>query len=487
MNAHIATAAYLFGIMVLFWLDRDRSVRTSKALWIPVIWLVITASRPLSVWLQTGPTVAQAQQYIEGSPLDAFVYTVLSAVGTAVLFKRGQRVRALLQQNVPVLLFFFYCLLSILWSDYPFVTLKHWIKGVSDVVMVLVVLTDFEPEAAFKRALTRVGFLVLPLSVLFIKYYPDLGRSYNPWNWIAMYCGVTTTKNELGMICLVFGLVSLWCFLEAFDKKGSERTRRLIAHGTILGMVGWLFWMANSVTSQSCFILAGGLIVATKLFRLARKPAVVHFLVAMSVALALFALFFDSGGGLVESLGRDSSLTGRTDIWHAVLSVVQNPLIGTGYESFWLGDRLQKVWLTIPGIQEAHDGYLEIYLNLGWVGVALLIGIIIAGYRKVMKLFRNDPDAGRIRLAFFVVGVIYNFTEAGFRMMSITWILFLMATMNSTYAVAPELTVRKGSGRVANKAEKWKLQPDEALVAGRQRQLTPSNLSHRKNIGTVTS
>ena len=77
---------------------------------------------------------------------------------------------------VPILIFFPYCALSILWADYPLVAFKHWNKGIGDLVMVLVVLTDPEPAAAFKRLLSRLGFVLLPLSILFIKYYPSIGR-----------------------------------------------------------------------------------------------------------------------------------------------------------------------------------------------------------------------------------------------------------------------------------------------------------------------
>ena len=89
-----------------------------------------------------------------------------------------------------------------------------------------------------------------------------------------------------------------------------------------------------------------------------------------TVALPLFALFFDTGGGAVEALGRNSTLTGRTEIWKLVLGMANNPIFGAGYESFWLGERLQKLWhyYWFP-INEAHNGYIEIYLNLGWIGV----------------------------------------------------------------------------------------------------------------------
>ena len=75
--------------------------------------------------------------------------------------------------NAPILLFFSYCAVSILWSDYPDVALRRWIKALGDLVMVMIILTDPEPLAALKRFLARTGFLLVPVSVLLIKYYPD--------------------------------------------------------------------------------------------------------------------------------------------------------------------------------------------------------------------------------------------------------------------------------------------------------------------------
>jgi O-antigen ligase len=239
------------------------------------------------------------------------------------------------------------------------------------------------------------------------------------------------------MTCLVCGLGSLWSFVNAYEeRKMPNRIRHLIAHGVILASAVWLFFTADSMTSLSCFSMAGAVMVMTTQRWVAKRTKIVHVLVAGVVALALCALFVDSGGTMVQSLGRNSSLTGRTAIWQAVLSLHTNPLIGTGFESFWLGYRLERVWdMTEKGIQEAHDGYLEVYINLGWIGVILLAGLIVTGYRNAIAIFRQDPHAGRIRVAFVTAVVIYSLTEAGFRMMSPVWIAFLLGIT----AVPPSL------------------------------------------------
>ena len=428
MNQKTATIAYIAAIIGLFWLDRDAKTRISKALWIPVIWLLIVGSRPVSMWFQSGPTISQTEQYTEGSPIDATVFGILILAGAIVLSLRARQLVILLRANVPLLLFFSYCAISVVWSDYSFVSCKRLIKAIGDVVMILIILTDRNPSAATKRFFSRAAFVLLPLSVLFIKYYPDLGRSYNPWTWIPMYCGVTTFKNLLGMTCLVCGLGSLWSFAGAYrERTMPNRIRHIVAHGIIILITIWLLLTANSMTSLSSFAMAGTLIVLTSQRRSEARIRITHILVGGCLAVSLCGLFVNPQT-MLSALGRDSTLTGRTAIWHAVLSLHTNALIGTGFESFWMGSRMEQVWqMTENGIQEAHNGYLEIYLNLGLVGVVLLANVIIFGYRNALAVFRSDPHAGRVRLAFFTAGTIYSLSEAGFRMMSPIWIAFLLA------------------------------------------------------------
>jgi len=439
----IATLIFIVGIVGLFALDRGReAAEPSKALWIPVSWLFLVSSRPVSQWLGLTSTVSRADIYLEGSPVDRAVFMLLLALGLVVILRRWKHVAPLLRASWPILLFFVYAGFSILWSGFPFVTFKHWTKGIGDMVMVLVVLTDPDPVGAIKGLLSRLGFVLVPLSILFIKYYPNLGRSYNPWSWTYLYCGVATTKNMLGMACLILGLGSLWRFLGAYQDRGNaRRSQWLVAHGAIVTMVLWLLWRCNSVTSVSCFLMAGALMIFVSWRSFTLKSSTIHCLVAAMLGLALYATILNPGVGLVQDLGRDPTLTGRTDLWQLVLSLNNSRWVGSGYESFWLGKRLQQVWNAFPGIQEAHNGYLEIFLNLGWIGVGLLTVIIAKGYRTVITALRMGQNTASLRLAYFVAAVVYSLTEAGFRMMAPIWIMFLLTTTDTAEVNAWERSV----------------------------------------------
>src|SRR5579863_2147821 len=103
MMTQIATVVYITGIVGLFWLDRDRTLRPSKALWIPIFWLMIVGSRPLSVWLHLAPSNPK-DVILEGSPIDAFLFMALVATGVLILFRRRKRVGSVLRTNWPIVL-----------------------------------------------------------------------------------------------------------------------------------------------------------------------------------------------------------------------------------------------------------------------------------------------------------------------------------------------------------------------------------------------
>ena len=437
-------------IALLFRLNRDKEVRTSKAIWIPTLWLFIASTRSVGEWLHFDPG-AQSNRYLDGNPLDRAILSALLGLALLVLISRGRQVAVLLRTNLPILLFFLYCGISIVWSDYPDVSFKRWFRAVGDFAMILVLLTDPDWFAAVRRLLSRIAFVVMPVSILFIRYIPELGRTYSRGG-AAAWTGVATDKNALGMICLIFGLSAVYRFLQLRKERGENGDRKkgqVIAQGMLMVMTVYLLWMANSATSLACFLLAGGVMVLTQLVPWARKPTNLNFMVAAAVFVPMSAMFLGIGSSLVGTLGRDTTFTGRTAIWQAALGLVTNPILGAGYESFWLGPRLLAVESQIAqGVNQAHNGYIEIYLNLGWVGVALLGLLLVTGYRRIAPAVISQTQMGSLRMAFFVVAVAYDFSEFGFKMMHPVWLTFLLAT-----SITPAILVREAQESEARSPE----------------------------------
>jgi exopolysaccharide production protein ExoQ len=283
---------------------------------------------------------------------------------------------------------------------------------------------------------------LFPTSVLFIRYYGDLGRGYTS-DGLPMNFGVTTNKNALGLIVLVVSLVVLWNVRSLLIHKDEpNRGRHLLAQGTLLAFGLALFWMADCSTGKACFILGGLLIIALNLRAIRRRPARVHALCLAVLLAAAVALLLGGQGDVASALGRQSNLSGRTEIWAAVIPAVPNSIVGAGFESFWISPNvriLQRKLLAsgwypplVEDLNEAHDGYIEIYLTLGWIGLCLIAFVLIGGYRRAYKVFQRDPELGSLFLAYIATGVFYNITEAGFRMLNPSWIFLLVAIVSAS-------------------------------------------------------
>jgi exopolysaccharide production protein ExoQ len=450
MNPSVASLLCICGIAGLFYLDRDSLVRISKALWLPVIYLWIIGSRPMSQWLGITPPAGTNVQ-LDGSPLDRVVYEFLLAASLVVLIRRGKRPIALLTANWLISIYFLYCLVSISWAYFPDVALKRWIKAISDIAMVLIILTDGQPVEALRRLISRVGFILLPTSVLLIKYYSGVGRLYSV-DGDQVNVGVTTNKNSLGLLVLVISLGALWNVRSlVLHKEEPNRGRRILAQGALLAFGLALFGMANSATSIACFILGGGLILMTSVRAIRSRPARVHALCLIIVLLGGFTFLFGGDAGVVHALGRKTNFTGRTDIWEALLPAVSNPIAGAGFESFWISPDVEKMqrhlrlsgWYHPEDLNEAHNGYLEMYLNLGWIGVCLIALVLISGYRSAGKAFQLYPELGSLILAYIGTAVIYNLTEAGFREQCLSWIFLLLAMFSASSVTVGRLRGKK--------------------------------------------
>ena len=176
-------ALFLTIALIIFLFRRDIRERpdVSGALWLPVLWLVLGCSRPISAWLNIfGLPVSGGASVEEGSPLDAWFFFALIIVGFYVLAKRQVRLSEIVSNNRWLIIFLLYCFISIAWSDFPFVAFKRWIKILGHPIMALIVLTEPDPKEALIRLMKRCAYVVVPVSILLIKYYPELGRGFEP-------------------------------------------------------------------------------------------------------------------------------------------------------------------------------------------------------------------------------------------------------------------------------------------------------------------
>src|SRR5882724_3513750 len=143
----VALLATVVFVVFLFRRDIRQRPHVTSALWIPLLWTLIMGSRSGVQWLHIFHLV-NVGTVEEGNPLDAFIYFTLIAAGVYVLNQRRVNLSEVCRNNKWLVAFLLYCFIAILWSDFPFVSFKRWIKVIGHPIMALVLLTEPDPEQA---------------------------------------------------------------------------------------------------------------------------------------------------------------------------------------------------------------------------------------------------------------------------------------------------------------------------------------------------
>jgi exopolysaccharide production protein ExoQ len=433
-------------LLWLYYQDQRGRTSVSKSTWIVVLWAAIYSSRPVTEWFilqRTGMVVAESVD--EGNPVEAFINGSLIAAGIMVLFRRNLQWGSITKCNTWLLLFYSFWLLSVFWSDYPIITIKRLFKDLGTVVMALVILSEKQPGESLRALCSRVTYLCIPLSALLIRFYPEWGRAYAGYDKSeAMWVGVATHKNTLGVLAMVGAVFILWDILESLRTKNDRHHNRILlfVRFAVLAICWHLLLIINSVTSLICAALGSLLLVVLRLPFIKGKPGRLE---AVGLASLGTVVLVDSIIGLkdlfLQGMGRDSTLTTRTDIWPMLIELQDNTLVGAGFNSFWAGERLRISVEKFGGIFQAHNGYLETYLNGGYVGVVLLFVLLGSGYWRIRNEFARGFSDSNIRLVILIIAAVYNYSEASFNKIGVLWLLTILSVMSSHVAIRPTRAV----------------------------------------------
>ena len=400
-------------VLSLLRLERRRSAGVSSALWIPCLWMLAIASKPLGMWFAMGGTVEA------GSVLDRTALTALSVAGIVVLVRRRYDWRRALRGHGWLLALLGYMLLSVAWSDIALIAFRRWSREVIVVIMALVVMSEANPRQALESVLRRAAYILIPFSLLLTKYYPDLGVAYGRWSGLQMWIGVTLHKNTLGRLCVVSSMFLLWALYRRWNGRDTSAARSETWSDVSVLLIS-LFLLkgpGNAYSATSIGTLSLGILMFLGLASLARRGLKVPQALLMAVLILLVGYGtsapFLGGSSLAaasSAFGRDETLTGRTQTWAELVPVVKSqPLLGTGYGSFWTTARRDSY-----DMSNGHNGYLDILLELGVMGLVLFAMWLLSSAWNLRNAAAEDPDWGNLALCFLVMAVVYNSTESAF-------------------------------------------------------------------------
>ena len=343
-----------------------------------------------------------------------------------------------------------YSAVSIMWSKYPEVAMKRWIKLFGSVVMALIVLSESMPAEAISTLFRRCFLVHIPMDWVFVKYVRNLGTGWDDFG-TEMWTGLTIHKNVLGQVCMTAGLYFIW---DLFKKPGKSRSVVDLVYLVLIFLL-----MNGPGYSKSASALLGlfiGIIVFFSLGfvkkeleglnKFLAKGALVFLVLILIVKLGVwgFTEHQNIGDATLDIAGRDSTLTGRTDLWGDVLGYAsKNPIVGVGYGSFWIGSVTHNLWdkhYWRP--TQGHNGYLDIYVELGLIGLILFGGVLFSAFKSIRNRIIDDFDFGRFQMALFSTIVIHNITESSFMRGELDlWFVFLLVALNGPSPIPGRIPV----------------------------------------------
>jgi O-antigen ligase len=264
-----------------------------------------------------------------------------------------------------------------------------------------------------------MSFLVLAVgSLVLVVAAPRFGldASQNAGDWR----GLWSEKNTLALFMVIGGLAALCAMMEL--------RRAWWLWSGMFALSAFLLLMSRGKTALLCFALVTALTGALWLMRRG-SVAFVLTLWSMVTAGALVGfLTWQAPGVLLTAVGKDATLTGRTQIWTAVLNqVALHPLTGFGFAAFWertsvpaLIIRKQTGWV----VPTAHNGWLDLLVQVGWIGVGLFMAVfLIAIVAIIVRTVRTREYFGALYLTLFgVFSVSESFLE---QHNSLMWVLFV--------------------------------------------------------------
>lgn len=412
--------------------DCRRRTSVSAAVWIPTLFLLVLGSRPVSAWLGFGSSAALSGlgNDAERSPLDQVFYLLVLAGSLIVASSRRVRWNKLFAANVAIMALYLFFAISVSWSGDPLGSAKRLFKDFGLLFVVSVILSEKNPLEAMRAVYVRCACVLFPLSVVFIRYYPILGRSYSI-SGEPMATGVTTQKNTLGEIVLVFSLFLIWDYLEARSTRGRKLWGRIPWDTlALLTMGAWLLNTSQSKTALVCLLIGVTLITSRWFASRVMSRAVLLFALSTPFLLFFVQQFSSVIAPVVEALGRNMTFTGRTNIWEHITSTTVNPIVGAGYWNFWGGKgglAIMEAMQTV--VPNAHCGYVDIYLDGGVIGLILLFCFLVT-YGRRLTAHLNINRYQRLRFAILIVAIFYNLSESTFMRLGPIWFTTLLAVIS---------------------------------------------------------
>lgn len=371
---------------------------------------------------ESAETARETEQLSQSNVINQVAWVLFAAAGGYVVMTRLSR------GGRPVLsasLFFLGAYLaltfvSMLWALAPDISLRRSFQQ----ILIVFVFTGVTMFVGDKARVLNAMFLVLAVAIVInavlVPVIPPGPLGYS---------GIYAQKNTLGAIA---ALTLIFCISYLLSSRASYK----IVPAGIAILAGGLLVLSQSKTSLGLAVispvLAAAVLTLSRLFR-------TSFLLALTVLAAAAGLFIVAVMEVFELsaehisllLFNDTTFTGRTTIWNFVLNFFdQRPWLGWGYQSFWaIGSEAPNLKADnfVSGLNQSHNGYVDILLETGMVGFVIIVAFLINLCRAIERSWSDRADIAILLLSLTLFCSFHNLLESSLtRGFAVPWIILLL-------------------------------------------------------------
>jgi exopolysaccharide production protein ExoQ len=317
-------------------------------------------------------------------------------------------------------------LLSVMWSVDGSTSFRRAIALALTVVTCKIAVTTFT-RTELEQMLRFFVIVFLLEAYLFIALSPSAivsdGRKAGLW------MGMIEGNTRFGRYIAIAALIEL-----AFVGARS----RLRALDVILLLAAVLaLYKSGAKTALLSFLFAVGIYVALAFFRRLRCPSAVSVAIVAAIGLLALPFVLSFIEQLFALIQRDPTLTHRTRLWDLAVeyALQEHPILGAGFRAFWIEGHSTPVQYELfgsytTGFGNGHNGYLDVWLELGVAGIMLLLVLMVSFWTNANRAYDRMPVAlATLAVLLFYFGALYstaeNFLFEHSEVLSIIWLLCL--------------------------------------------------------------
>lgn len=380
------------------------------------------------------------------NPFNTAAIAISMALVALVALPQIRKIASLAAHNLTSLLFLALVLGSATWSIHPDLTIRRGIGYLLTITLAGYLVVRFGPRDRM-RALSASLAVSAFGSLLFVALLPQFGIMQTS-DVAGMWRGVFPHKNVLGPTMALAIFVELYLIVT----ETSSHWRRF----ALVAIYAALVALSQSATALLLSILYGGSAGLYVLWKRHRTIAVVALIDGALILVAGVVALWSDPSPAFAAIGKDLTLTGRTTLWGVVVEFIkERPLLGWGYHAMWVVGDPTTIYAEMVtgnwGVASSHNAFLEITLQLGLAGTAVILMILgVALWRGGRCCRAGINPLGWFTLVFIIGAILAAQTiEALGRSQAIEWVVFNVLM----FGCGLELAAEK-ENRLANPVDK---------------------------------